>query len=279
MEEELQIGQCRDSLAQLRTNLTTQARILKYKYVHVRHQAPNTRSRNLLHRINVKIDTTAVKYQRALIALQALDTNDKSKWRLEFLELRKQDVRCLSQAELPKAPTQKRAEELHARSLLNGATPKGNRTVSWIWRGSLGSGGDKYNKGQLTSCYSFDPLLMTQTEFRLEWSKAYARQAWWSEEVLLLQEEMRRALEYMRWKCDDWLRKCRSEVISLLATCPLQLEGLCAYACRQADVFSSFHTHFSGIWKGLEPPREHLDEPFYSADLSPDAMQLDGEDI
>ena len=44
METELRIGQCRDSLVQLRTKLNAQARLLKYKYVHVRHQAPNTRS-------------------------------------------------------------------------------------------------------------------------------------------------------------------------------------------------------------------------------------------
>jgi hypothetical protein len=64
---------------------------------------------------------------------------------LEFLELRNQDVRGLSDAELPDAPTQERAEELQARSLLNGGgVPEGNRTVSWIWRGSLrSSSGDQ----------------------------------------------------------------------------------------------------------------------------------------
>ena len=37
-----------------------------------------------------------------------------------------------------KAPTQERAEELQARSLLNGGVvPQGNQTVSWIWRGLL----------------------------------------------------------------------------------------------------------------------------------------------
>ena len=142
MEKELRIGQCRDSLVQLRTQLTSQARILRYKYVHVRHQAPNTRSRNLLNRINAKIDGIVAKYHRAYAALQALDTGDKSHWCSEFQELRKQDVRCLSQAELPDAPTQERAEELHARTLLNGIAPEGNRTVSWIWRGSLKGGSD-----------------------------------------------------------------------------------------------------------------------------------------
>lgn len=138
METELRIGQCRDSLVQLRTKLAAQARLLKHKYVHVRHQAPNTRSRNLINRVNVKIEAVSAKYRHAFKMLQALDPRGKSGWRSEFLELRNQDVRGLSEAELPKASTRERAEDLQARTLLNGdVAPEGNRTISWIWRGSL----------------------------------------------------------------------------------------------------------------------------------------------
>jgi hypothetical protein len=154
METELRIGQCRDSLAQLRTKLNAQARLLKHKYVNVRHQVPNTRSRNLLNRVNAKLTTFAAKYRHAFASLQALDQDKESEWREEFFELRTQDVRGLAQAELPSAPTQERAEELQARSLLNGgAVPEGDRTVSWIWRGSfrgdLGdqSSQDEYGEG------------------------------------------------------------------------------------------------------------------------------------
>ena len=138
METELRIGQCRDALIHLRTKLVAQARLLKYKYVHVRHQGPNTRSRNLLNRINAKIVTISAKYRHAFAMLGVLDPCRTSEWRSEFFELRKQDIRGLSQAELPDAPTQERAEERQERMLLNGGVvPEGNRTVSWIWRGSL----------------------------------------------------------------------------------------------------------------------------------------------
>jgi hypothetical protein len=127
METELRMGQCRDSLIQLRTRLSAQARLLKYKYVHVRHQGPNTRSQGLVARATAKIETAAIKYRHALAMLQSLDQCETSEWRSEFLELRNQDVRGLSQAALPNAPTQERAEELQARSLLNGgALPEGN---------------------------------------------------------------------------------------------------------------------------------------------------------
>ena len=121
--------------------------------------------------------------------------------------------------------------------------------------------------------------LTDPSEFRLEWSKARARKARWGEEVLLLREEMRRVLEFLKWKSDDWFQKGNPMAISSLAECPYQLEGLHAYACRQAHVFRDIHDHFWSIWKGLELPQEHLTEPVYPIDPGPDAMELDGEDV
>lgn len=94
----------------------------------------------------------------------------------------------------------------------------------------------------------------------------------------LLKEEMRRTLEFLRWKSKDWICKGDDRIVSPLATCPFQLEGLRAYSSRQAHVYANLHNHFSGIWRGLELPREHLVEWFQPADLSSDAMELDGED-
>jgi hypothetical protein len=167
MEKELRIGQCRDSLAKLRTQLHAQARLLKHKYVNVRHQAPNTRSKNLLNRVSTKIEAIAIRYRNAFARLRVLDQCEQSSWRKEFLDLKDQDVRGLSEAELPDAPTRERAVELQARSLLNGGViPEGNRKVSWIWRGSLAGGlrdqggQDKYGEGQLVSFDFMGRLLM-----------------------------------------------------------------------------------------------------------------------
>ena len=94
----------------------------------------------------------------------------------------------------------------------------------------------------------------------------------------MLREEMRRVLAFLKWKSEDWCQKGEQPVISSLTTCHFQLEGLHAYASRQASVFSDIHNHFLGIWRGLELPREHLTEPFYPPDISFDAMQLDMDD-
>ena len=96
---------------------------------------------------------------------------------------------------------------------------------------------------------------------------------------MLLREEMRHVLEFLKWKSKDWLKKGDERLISSLAQCPLQLEGLRAYAYRQAHVFSDLHNHFLGMWKGLELPREHLNAPFHPADLSLEAMEVDGDDL
>jgi len=148
MERELRIGQCRDTLAQLRTKLTAQARLLKHKYVHVRNQNPNTRFRGVMNRNTTKIEAVIAKYRHAFAMLKILDPQGRSGWGPEFLELRKQDIRYLSEAELPAASTPSRADELYARTLLNGGvSPEGNRTVSWIWRGSFRGGCEEHGEG------------------------------------------------------------------------------------------------------------------------------------
>ena len=152
IETELRIGQCRSSLSQLCANLTAKTRLLKHKYVNVRHQGPNTRSRNLVDQTSAKIEACTVKYRHAFQMLQALDPSDGFGWQSEFRELQPQDVRGMAQPVLPSAPTQERAEEIHARSLLKGGgVPEGNRTVSWIWRGPFrdSDGQSEYSEGLL----------------------------------------------------------------------------------------------------------------------------------
>jgi hypothetical protein len=42
------------------------------------------------------------------------------------------------------------------------------------------------------------------TAVRVEWCKVYARVKHWQEEVLLLQEEMRRCLRTLEWQAAVW---------------------------------------------------------------------------
>lgn len=90
---------------------------------------------------------------------------------------------------------------------------------------------------------------------------------------------MRRVLVYLRWKSNEWLEKSAPPAIALLAKSPDHLEGLHAYACRQANVYIDIRNHFLGIWSGLELPREHLTEHEHPLDLHSDVMEMEGADI
>jgi hypothetical protein len=66
----------------------------------------------------------------------------------------------------------------------------------------------------------------------------------WSEEVELLEEEMRRVLRFLQWHATWWKeqahrRACEKEADS---------EGLQAYALRQADLRESLRERFILLW-------------------------------
>ena len=141
MEKELRLGQCQDALAQLRSHLHSRARIIKDKYINVRHQAPNTRSRGLLDRVLAKINASAERYRTAYAALLVLDSDPIAKWRSEFHPLHAKDVRSMSDTDTSDPIIGLSSNEdtmAPARGLLpGGIVPEGSRTLSWIWGGTL----------------------------------------------------------------------------------------------------------------------------------------------
>jgi hypothetical protein len=118
---------------------------------------------------------------------------------------------------------------------------------------------------------------LTLPAYRLEWSKSYARSKRWEEEVELLKEEMRRTLEFFKWKSTLWSSK---ELKIDPSLSPALREGLIAYALRQAAVFTSLHDHFSSLWKGIELVDAPPDEPAPAPVQFEEAMQgVDGGDV
>jgi hypothetical protein len=67
----------------------------------------------------------------------------------------------------------------------------------------------------------------------------------WSEEVVLLQEEMRHVLAYNTWHADWW-----EEQVGCGANMQAPyLEGMVAYARRQAHLFRTMHDDCQRYWK------------------------------
>ena len=142
MEKELRLGQCYDALLSLRNHLHSRSRLLKDKYINVRHQGPNTKSRGHLNRVSGHISTAAGRYTIAYSALNALDTDPKAEWRTELFVLHEKDICGMSEPSLPDHPDPERASAILVRTLLNGGVPPdGNCSLSWIWRGAPTSTG------------------------------------------------------------------------------------------------------------------------------------------
>lgn len=119
-----------------------------------------------------------------------------------------------------------------------------------------------------------NPLFLA---YQLEWSKSYARSRRWCEEVELLKEEMRRTLEFLKWKSSRWAAKALELNLSFS---PALREGMSAYAFRQAVIFESLHDHFSSLWQGLRVLGSLPDQPVLISAQFEDEMQgVDGGDV
>lgn len=86
---------------------------------------------------------------------------------------------------------------------------------------------------------------MSPIALRIEWCRSRARAMRWSEEVLLLLEEMRRVLAYLEWHA-SWWEEQSTQWPGLGAA---ETEGMIAYAHRQASIRRSMATVFSTNWK------------------------------
>ena len=84
---------------------------------------------------------------------------------------------------------------------------------------------------------------------RVEWCKSRARAHRFTEEVLLLTEEMLRVLRYLKWKEEDWKAKGDQSMRGPMSD--TETEGYRAYAERQASIFHSLANHFMGLWEDV----------------------------
>jgi len=87
---------------------------------------------------------------------------------------------------------------------------------------------------------------MFRTGLRVEWAKTKARAARWSEEVLLLAEEMRRTLWFLNWKATWWIEQDSREDMG-----PDFQEGFAAYSSRQSALLCEMEKQFADKWYSI----------------------------
>ncbi|KAJ7437712.1 hypothetical protein FB451DRAFT_1193107 [Mycena latifolia] len=225
VEEELREGEAHESLEELLRNLTGQQAL--------------TRGQGVLQQINVRIHKAKLCYRYARNAVLRL--RGHGPWEKVLQALEDKDIRALNEHAMTEEEVARRQvlkelgevveggiEELEART--GGET---QRTLSWIW-------------------YTAKPTDPEEQELvealRVEWCKAYAWLRRWTEDVVLVEEEMRQTIEFGYWAAAEWqLRASRrtGEVSKEVR------EGLVAYAReqskREVDTCEKLQTQWAGI--------------------------------
>ncbi|KAJ7669560.1 hypothetical protein DFH06DRAFT_1321616 [Mycena polygramma] len=240
-EEELRQAQAGESLRDLRAGLRTRTFAHQFRRKHMSGQGMYSRSRELLDGIEDRIRTAATRYRAAREALLAL--RGPGTWESELQELKQTDVRGMNErglndeekeenrkaralaglsAEADGGDIDEYGEAVELTVLFSLEPGEGRRNLSWIWytasNGDLDVGAD----GAL------------HEDIRVEWAKARARAGRWREELILVDEEMRRVLEFCAYKARWWEARLepqrdpdRGEISPELA------EGQRAYALAQ----------------------------------------------
>ncbi|KAF7967636.1 hypothetical protein HWV62_33617 [Athelia sp. TMB] len=229
-EFRLRRAQAYECLDNLRGHLRMRTHMYQFKDRNVRGQGACTRSVNLISRVKKKVDASAAQYRAARVALFALSarTGDYA-WASSLRELNEADVRAFTddsdgETQAERLKREKREEKTGK------ALGEGFKKLSWIWM-ITGVGADGDDAG-------------LQEALRIQWCKARARAMRWSEEVLLIREEMSRVLAFLSWHSVWWDRQVgrRTDLT------PEAAEGVSAYAHRQAAIRRKIRSSFDILW-------------------------------
>ncbi|KAH9482659.1 hypothetical protein JR316_0004759 [Psilocybe cubensis] len=218
-EWQLRQGQAFDALHEIRQNLRVASHYIKHKKRFSRGVAQNTRSNTTIKTFQEKADHAGEKYRVARAAMVHLSAHvgdlAHPGWQSELKPLREEDMRNISEGQ-------------------KGETD-GRRTISWIWLTEGVSAIEEKDKRM-------------HEALRIEWCHNRARAMRWSEEIVLLQEEMRRTLAFFEWQA-NWWTNCGGSLEHVQDK--VTKEGLVAYRQRQAALRLTLRDRFAENWKDV----------------------------
>lgn len=85
----------------------------------------------------------------------------------------------------------------------------------------------------------------------MEWLRCRARAARWKEEIQLLEEEMRRGIEYCQWKASWWEEEANRRALATPSMPSHVAEGIAAYAFEQAEDERERGTQWEETWRDI----------------------------
>lgn len=204
-------------------------------------QVTGVRAQGTFERYKTRIQRFATLYRRARHALIALDPNDEiAQWTSRFLELKDSDIRGPGKSE---------------------DDPSEGQTVSsWIWliaKPSKPLNTSGHPNPSANNPEGSDLSIRAAggeevaVSIRAHWARCQARAERYEEEVQLTVEEMRRTLEFFKWKSRSWLALQDLRVDSATSCDPQIHHGLRAYAHRQAALYSSLVDGYINHWRSF----------------------------
>ncbi|KAJ7092018.1 hypothetical protein B0H15DRAFT_922120 [Mycena belliarum] len=240
VEARLRTGEAGEALAQIRQGLRTRTMTNRFKIRNWSGQRALTRGQGILRQINIKIHAAKLRYRYARQAL--LKLKGHGDWEKTYRVLQDDDVRALNARSL-REEEQAHDELLGALGVAVGieergalAMGEGHRTLSWIWymSSALDKDDKKLHEGceRLTCCNANEAL-------RVEWCKAYSRANRWREDLVKVEEEMRRTIAFGEDAERKWRKRAeaRTRMLGKTGTTiePEVLEGARAYALEHVD--------------------------------------------
>ncbi|KAJ7815837.1 hypothetical protein B0H13DRAFT_2242544 [Mycena leptocephala] len=282
-EDRLRKAQAEDALRDLRRGLRTRTFAHRFKRKHLAGQGMYTKSRSLLDTIEDGIRDASSRYRVARTAL--LELRGPGDWERVLRVLKKDDIRGMNERlmnEEEKDDNKKAralagfneedevdeyGEPVDLTVLFNLETGEGRRLLSWIWYTAVQTAADDPADGPLRPDHTADGSLHPgessveirihfidgeYIDIRIEWMKARARADRWREEVMMVEEEMRRVLAYCVWKANWW--GDRAEPTRAPGRQPLTAElaeGLRAYSLEQRHRETQWTVQWGAKWAAV----------------------------
>lgn len=134
-EFRLRTAQAYEGLEEVRRHLRLRTHMYKYKDKHLVGQRANTRSRNLLTRVQTKVDASAAKYTRARHALGTLaERTGAVGWDTQLQPLNDEDIRAFAdESEKDKLVQSSQRKKKGVSEAHKKALGEGYKKLSWIW--------------------------------------------------------------------------------------------------------------------------------------------------
>jgi hypothetical protein len=205
VECRLREPQADDALADVRRQRRIIQGLWQFKRINVSGTGnkPNTRMLVLYKRLESKTNRATQKYRVAYAALKILDPNGS--WSTRMKALADKDV---------SGPGRDH----------NSESTNSRYEPSWIWLMPRVNQSSNTETGMVEEEFN--------ESMRVEWAKTRARKARWTEELLILEEEMRRVISFQKWKAAWWREQAlvRKEADATI------LSGVAGYANKQAGI-------------------------------------------